>query len=791
MTLLRARHPVVACLLVVLAGCKGCDSEAPFPELLQPEDPTAVGVWVGQGLGPSPVLVPVYATSALGAVVPSEALTLTSDGSVVGTVTPGADGWATAEVTATSRGRYGVQAAMGGVSADGAAWVVAAAPGVIDAGSLPIDGETEHIARAAGGVAYSIGGAVWWQAWDGAPPARVLALAEPVVGLYSAEIDADGVADLVVVSPTRLVLLRGRDSGGLVWGGGWATTEGRTISALAIADRNGDNVPDLSVALLDGDGSWIHQLDGDGVWGFTPADTLELSQYQVFGLSVEDLDSNGVSEITVLSGDGLLRRYTRLEGAWASTLTGSQFDLEIGLGGRLWPSVDLTGDGVPEIIASGPALDGSGWMAWAVTAGAAEPSRFPIVSKSGAHPWLGVAIGDLSGDSVLDLAFTTPDAFSWAAWDGETFILASRRDLASGPSLELDDIDDDTVLDAILGGTSVRALHGMRETEVSNSWAVRTPVPTVFGIRLVHEPVIQDLTGDSITDVVALVLPDGEDVGVALQGFYGVPSDGTTEETLRSGGSSTLTATGTALDLVVCGSRAFALVEEVDGMGVASSWLVRADLGPGVRPSLDGLPVAVQGSFLACGNFLDGEVAVADETGAVQYVGADGSVIVGETLGGIAGLAAGDIDGDSFDELLSCSVQGCYVAVADIDGDGLLDGVTTTADTALLVYGDEALPPEIFPLVGALRVDDADGDSIADLVMGQDGAVRVIRGVPGGLTPAVGSWTFRPVSDPVRHGDLDGDGLPDAFLFGTDPRPDVPGDGDDWNGTLLYTRARE
>lgn len=778
-----------ACLLVLVAGCKGCTADGAIPALLEAEDATPVGVWVGEGLGASPVQVPVYATSALGAVVPSDDLAVTTEGT--STIYAAPDGWGTAGVMTTGRGRYGVQATVAGVTADGAAWALDEAPGSIDAWSLPVAGETTRIARAAGGVAYAIGNEVWWRGWDGAPPARVLALEEPVGALYSTEIDADGVTDLVVSSSTRLVLLRGRDDGGLVWGSGWIATEGRTISAVAVADRNGDSVPDLSLALLDGEGSWIYQLDGDGLWGFTPSDSLELAEYRVFGLSVEDLDGNGVTEVTVLTEDGFLRRYTHIDGAWAVTLMNSQFALETGEGGRLWPSVDLTGDDIPELLASGPSIDGTGWVAWVVTAGTDEPSQYPIVSAEGAYPWLGMALGDLTGDGVLDLAFTTPEKLYWAQWDGETFTLTGRRDVPVGPALELDDVDDDGVVDAILGGTSLRVLHGVREEEVP--WGVRAATPTVFGIKLVAEPEIAYVNGDAIVDVVGLVLPTGATSGIALQGFYGVASTDTTVETLRSGGSATLTGTGTALDLAVCGTQAYALYGEADGGGIVGNWLVRANLGAGVGPTLVGTRIAVTGSVLACGDFLDGEVAVADEAGGVQYVGSDGTVVAGASLATPGdGLAAGDVDGDGFDELFACTGVGCSVAVEDVDGDDVPDTIVHSEGSALVVYGDTAVPDELFDASGALRVDDADGDGLADLVIGERGAVSVLRGVSGGgLTPAVGSWTFRPVSDAVRYGDLDGDGLPDAFLFGEDPTPDLPDGGDDWIGTLLYARATE
>ncbi len=789
----RRRTSGAACLLVLLAGCKGCKDDATLPELLEAEDATPVGVWVGEGLGASPVRVPVYATSALGAAVPTDTIALTSEGTAPAAVTPGGDGWALVEVTAENPGRYGLSASSAGASAEGAAWAMPEAPGRIDAFAAPLSADPTAIARAAGGVAWSTAGEVWWSGWDGAPATRALALDEPVIALLSAEIDADGVTDLVVLSATRVVLLRGRDAGGLTWGAGWSATEDRTIAGAVIADRDGDSVADLSIALAGSEGAWIYQLDGDGVWGFTPADALELG-YAVYGLSVEDLDENGVSEVTVLTEDGFLRRYTRVDGEWASTLSGSQFDLQIGQGGHLWPATDVTGDDIPEFIVTGPSLDGTSWLAWVVTAGMAEPAQYAIASAEGLHPWLGAALGDLTGDGVIDIGLTSPGRFTWAVWNGTTFLLTTRRDLPSGPTLELDDVDSDGIVDAVLGGTTLRVLHGDREVDdpadpkdIPAPWIVRTPTPLVFGVHLVLEPAVQDVNGDPIVDVVGLVLPSGGTSGVAIQGFVGVPRTETTAETLRSGGAVTLTGSGSALALAVCGTRAYALYEEADGSGVLGTWLARANLGAGLGPTLDGDPVAVDGSLLACGAFADGEVAVADPTGAVDYVGADGTVMPGESLGPIGGISAGDPDGDGVDTLSTCAVEGCVTGAADLDGDGLLDTAVQNAESIAVVFGDGTSDLLVAP--GTLRLDDADGDSVADLVVGSAGAAWVVRAVPGGLTPPVASWTVRPVADAVRYGDLDGDGLPDAFFFGVDP--DETDADATWAGTLLYARTTE
>jgi len=795
MAILRPSGLVVPALVMLLSGCKGCQDDEGPPTLLEAEDATPVGVWVGEGLGASPVSVPVYAISALGAVVPASAISLTSDATVDGTVTPGPDGWGVASLSAPDRGRFALSATLDAATADGAASVVETAPGVLDAAATATGAEPTQIARAAGGVAWSVDGEVWWSGWDGAPAARVLALDEPVVSLVSAEVDADGVTDVVVTSATRVVLLRGRDDGGLVWGGGWTALEGRTVAGAVVTDRGGDAIADLTLALNDaaGGGTWIHQLDGDGLWGFTPADSLQLD-YPVFGVSVEDLDNNGVFEVTVLSEDGLLRRYTRVDDSWVATLTGSQYTLDVGAGGRLFPSTDLTGDGVPEIIAVGPALDGTSWLAWVITAGAASPAQYPIVAKAD-YPWLGFALGDLSGDGVTDLAFTTPNRVVWALWNTEAdnFVLTGRREVPAGGTLALDDVDDDGVMDAILGGTSLRVLHGDRDpddlddpTDSASDWIVRTPSPVVFGVHLVAEPVVADINGDAVVDVVGLVLPSGGTAGVALQGFYGAPETDTVAETLRSGGSVTLSGSGTAVDFAVCGTRAYALYEEADDSGVLGTWLARADLGAGLGPTLDGDPIAVEGTLLACGAFADGEVAVVDAAGAVTYVDAAGTVLAGESIGAAGGVVAIDGDGDGVDAVYPCAEAGCVVVAGDLDDDGAVDlavqdsaGVTVTMGGA--TYTLDSL--------GGLTLGDADGDTVPDLLFGEYGSAYIVRGLAGGLTPPVARFVLRPTDDAVQYGDLDGDGLPDAFFAGVD-RDLTDGD-TTWVGTLIYARATE
>lgn len=795
MSVLRPRGAL--CLLLLASGCKGCQSEDTLPALLEAEDATPVGVWVSEGLGAAPVTMTAFATNAVGAVVPSGDLTITSDATV--TAAPvGVDGWVDLEVQGDV-GANAVTAAVDGLSGDGAAWLTAADAGNVDAHAAPLPGTPRFVARAGSGVAAAVGADVWWTGFDGRQPARVLALPEDVTGMFAAEIDADGVSDLVVTSATRVAVLRGRDGGGLVWGGGWNTVDGRTVVGASVADFDGDNANDLAVALAESDTlSHLSIVGGDGTWGFTPIDALEVP-YAVHGVSLDDLDGNGIGEVTFLTADGLLRRYTKIDGAWAATLTSSQFDLQMGPGSRLLPSVDLDADGVPDLVAYGPSLEGAEWLAWIVTPGAADPVQYPIVSAGSGYAWVGVATGDLTGDGLADLVYTAPGKLSRGVWaeradvPGEfTFSLQAWSDAPSHAAVAIVDVDADTVADVVVGGTDLRVFPGARvaddpatpDEDETVAWKIATPETSTFGLDLLVPPVVGDVTGDAVTDIVGLVLPTGG-AGVALQGLLGVAATDTARETLRSGGSLTVSGSGAALDLAVCGARAYVLYEEADDVGNVGTWLVRADLGASVGPTLDGAPIAVTGDVLACGAFALGEVAVADAAGAVSYVDAVGAVTAGDSVGAAGDIAAADTDGDGVDEVVACEGDGCAVYAADLDGDGTTDLAVQDADGIVVTIGGADVTVDAD---GALHVADADGDGVADVIVGLDGLARVYRGVDGLLSPPVASWTWRPVADAAHFGDLDGDGLPDAFYVGEDHYPDTA-DGDDWAGALVYARA--
>lgn len=787
----RPLSPLALALLpiVVTAGCKG-DEDTSEPTL-DPIDGAATGVWVGQGLGVGTVEVPVFATNAVGAPVGGQTVAVSSSGALASdSVATDATGWGAAVVDG-ARGAWTVDATLGGATASGTAWSVDARMGTFGAAAWPVTGSASAAAVAGRGVAWAAGDTIWWAA-PGGVPVRVAQPGGEILAMIPCHVDADGETDLLAWTASQVLLLRGRDGGGLYWGAGWSVADA-TVTGVSVADHDGDAYADLAVALVSAEGTTrIEMFVGDGVWGFAYDDLLELA-FPIHGLSVEDLDGDGEHEITVLTEDGLLRRFALLDGEWSSTTTSTEYDLAIGAGSVLLPSTDLDADGVEDVVASGPLLDGSGWQVYVVTIGGSAATVYTMFAGDETYPipaYAGLAVADFTGDGLADLAMSTPDgrvhrtAWYQAADDtAAMFHMQTFSMLPAGP-IGAGDLTGDGVPEVAVADAWVTLLEGKRvaddpatEADEEVLWMPTTPDSATYGLDVVLDPWVGDATGDGVVDVVAAVA--GAE-GLAIQGWTGIPASDTAEEHLTNAGAALLSATGTALDFAVCDGRAFVLVQEADG-GVR---LYRADLGANAGPTLVGDALDVDGDLLACGAFADGEVAVVSGTGAVAYVAADGTSVQGAAVDpGAADAVAADPDGDGVAGLLVCAEEGCSVLAGDLDGDGIDDTVVATAAGIEATLGGAV---SVVDAAGPARLSDADGDGVLDLVVGDLGAVLVHPGVPGAVGPATARYFWRQVAGPALFGDLSGDGLPDTFVLGED-RAEV--EEPIWTGAVVYARA--
>lgn len=754
-------------LLLLAAGCRP-DKPVEDPPVVQ-LDGGAVDLEVGVAEGPAPLGVPVFATNIAGAPVPGGTVALSSGATLAeDSLDLSLDPWGEATVTGGASGAWSLSASGDGDEADGEAWLFPAAPPELGAWGVATGGHPTAVAVAGEGLVWAEGGELWWTAVPDGARARVLDMPDPIDAVVPVQLDGDGVGDLLVWSASQVVLLRGRSAGGLSWRDGWAAARGQIVGA-DLADLDGDATPDLAIATTDGETSTVAWMPGqaDGSWLLT--DRLVLA-WPIQGLSAEDLDGDDDAEITVLSMDGLLRRYGHFDGAWAGT-TGAEIDVYLGGGSRLLPSDDFDADGLEDLVAVGPMADGTGWQAWIVSvpervlyrlyAGSAE---LPLPSTAWASSL------DLDGDGARELVIGSDTEVRRATWNADrgTFdFLADNHVLGGGP-VAVGDLDGDGVAELVSAPGPVAVYPGTSGAD----WGLAAPDYTLTDFDLHLDPLLGDLDGDTIVDMVA-ISRGGTSVEV---GFYvGTPPAGADAERFRR--DALIAVEGDEpVAAVRCGAEVWMLYDED---GVRKLWGGGYSDAEGFEGPAVG--VAVDGELLACGDYAEGvKLLVVSGDGEVTRVRGLGDLSSGGAGERYVAVTAADPDGDGVDELVGCATEGCSVAALDLDGDGA-DEVVTAADGEVSADGSD--PADVRTGGGALSVGDADGDGAPDLLSNWDGVVSVWRAGGVGLAPGWARVVRAPVSGPASFGDLDGDGVADLFLRAVD---DDPADEESWDGTLLY-----
>ena len=775
--------------LLFLAGCKGCSDVEALPDLLVPISSDPTGVFAGDATGIGAVGVPVFATNAASAAVP--AADLVTD---VGVLTVDAMGWGA--VTLDGSGPVSVSAA--GASMTGAGWVTLAEPQDFELPAIALADEQapSALATAGGGIVWISGVNVYW-ATPGQPAVRVAALPEGGGQLQAVQIDGDGITDLAVWSSSTVLILRGRDGGGLTFSAGWTATG--SVVGCDVQDLDGDALVDVQIAVSDGSGTDVLWMLGDGM-GWALGDALAVD-YVALGVSGEDYSGDGAVEVSLLTEDGLVRRYTRYQEGWQ---IGSSSDLEVGMGAgtRVLPSVDLNGDGMLDMVFAGPLADGSGAQVKIVTAGTTSPLMYSFLGtySDGSRPdVVELAVGDFSGDGLADVVVSSTLGLQRVAWNADlldaegavapNFESSSSDGIPAGYGVALADMTGDGVDDVVVGSASAvitlpgERLEDLPETEFHENWKGKSSDFGVYNLHIADIPVVRDLDGDGGTDLLFFTQTD---LGLALQTYRSYP-ESTTPSGWASSGSAVLAPEAEPVALSVCesvnGLVAWTLIIEAgEGTTEAGAGALRAYAlsNAGVATSLLA-NYAASGSEVLCGPFADSDfsaaadVAVFDaDAGTVSMYTTAGLV---ETVEGVGtSVTSADTDGDGFREIIAFDVV-AELEAATFGTDGVEQVVVATT-------ADVTITESRFSPGGSLSVYDADGDGILDVVRQIEGTVLVYRVVGGLLAPPAAFYTTRPIAGPVFFGDVSGDGAPDLMALGVDRDAE---DGTDWTGTWLYS----
>ena len=586
--------------------------------------------------------------------------------------------------------------------------------------------------------------------------------------IVAGDFNGDGNIDLAVVdacsisayctTPGALTILLGDGHGGFTATATSPAIDGYSDS-IAVADFNGDGIPDLAVASPDyavpGDGAvTIFRGNGDGT--FTEQEAVWAGPYPV-GVVVGDFNGDGKVDLAAAAGGGnaVTIMLGNGNGTFQTEVTAAAIN-----GPRAMAVGDFNGDGHLDLAVISEdttviILLGNGDGTFTVAG--ASPA-------TGAEPYF-LATGDFEGYGVSDLAVVDygANAVSISLTEPQTAAATAANVSPVGPGLH-------EVAASYPGDDSYRP-------SVSGTIGLMGPPPattTTLTLTSGGAPVTTVQPGSAVT-LTAAVQSGGAAVTTGQANFCDASAEYCTDIHLL--GTQQLTSAGTAVLKFVpkMGSHRYKAVflETASHAASSSSTLaltVTGKYATATTITQTGLP----GNYTLTAT-VDGsvyEVGLSWPTGMVSFLDSNhenavlGTATLGNGTSALSWLNPQSPAGGNFP---------VAVAVGDFNGDGIPD--LAAADelggivTILLGNGDGTFREVATPKTGsdpfAVVVADFNGDGIPDLaVVNADdiGSVTILLGNGNGTftaaaSPAVGSYPYS-----LAVGDFNGDGIPDLAV---------------------------
>ena len=762
-------------LFVVALGCGACSKTDEIVGVTAELDGSApVRVEVGSASGVRSTTVPVRLVNGYGVATPGEinTVTLSLAGSFLDktteTIELDAMGYGVVDVSSDIEQAFTVTATGSGDNASlgdpAVSWITGGQP--LDLGmhvGWAVDLDPEFMVPAKGGMVLSQANVVLWQTGDRTRNAwKVAELETDVLGLAGDDIDADGVPDVVAWTGSEVVLLRGRGDGGFTWGGGFEVP-GASIRGAAIADANGDNLPDLAIAFGDGDAGGFQVLHGDGIWGFTPDLPYEINQ-DPWSIAMGDLGPDGDADVVLmLEGDGglgVMRRFARTDETWVQVsvnLGGTDLDNPLLPGSYFHPCANLDEDPSQELIAVGPPdWDNTRPLVF-YTFEDGTPRQYTL-----AYNGFRLHVGDVTGDGASDLVVAEgdPQQIRVVTSHHDSTSAFMNRAVASVPTggpVGTGDFDGDGLEDVVVASDVLYLYPGTGEVP----WDITDDGFLTFGMNSYGEAgtLVEDLDDDGWPEIITVRKPtDSSETALRV---YSLSEDEGGWQLLSSGSVDlglTTTAVAEGLDMARCDDQLYVLTDD-EGSWL---WSIDLDLEDGAAPT-ERNHVAADGAHrLACGEYGDATVVVTTPDGDWTSYGRSLAEKDSGSLGAAAeDLALADTTGLGV-ELHSCPQPECSLVAADLDGDGLDELIRGGSDPLATGWQLEFA----FDHGGHASVLDLDEDGRLDIAFTDTENERVVvyRSLETAFAPPLVYHARRDLDGPALFADGDGDGVPELFF---------------------------
>lgn len=285
------------------------------------------------------------------------------------------------------------------------------------------------------------------------------------VAVSSADLDADGRLDLVVMDATTVYVSKGRGDG--TFDTGVPHPAGSDLSSLAVADLNGDSFMDVVVTSTSGS---LIILPGDGLAGLGAPRVFPTGGETQF-VAIAQLDANPGPDLVVVNEAERTVAVFLNDGTATFVASGSH-----GVG--WFPSqvvaADFNRDGVRDLAVP----NGSGELNVLVGNGDGT-FRSPLVQPLGASNVSALTVGDFDADGDTDLVAVRRDQVSGSVLLGNgdaTFSGASLADPGFSDFVTSGDLDGDGHQDLVLLRPTGGQVRVMRGTGSGSFHLVRTHV---------------------------------------------------------------------------------------------------------------------------------------------------------------------------------------------------------------------------------------------------------------------------------------------------------------------------
>lgn len=694
-----------------------------------------------------------------------------------------------------------------------------AAPNDVAIGDIDGDGRPDLVASGTAGLTVWLNTSTPGKISFGPPTTIAFTASEPgfyLTNLAIGDLDGDGQPDIAAAVGGGFSVWKNRTVSGTVsftlqheYNTGGEGGEGR----MAIADFNGDGLPDIASTGIFGVGVLLNTSSGGDITFGPHQYTYQVSSASV-GIAAGDIDGDGLPDLAVVNhlpvGTVSVLRNT---GGNGSVAFASQVDLTTANGASFVAITDMNGDGLPDLVVTNMS-DGSvsllkntgskGTISFA--AHADYPAAAGAQGTVLAGP-AGVVAGDLDGDGLPDVAVSNGTTLSLFLNQLLRPVLTNftPTTVQAGVTVTINGYNLSGATAVSLGGEPVVSFTVVSSTQitavVSDGRAGELSVTTPYGVATLQGVIFPP---PAITGFTPARGPVGTTVTLTGSGFSSTPGN----DIVRFGSVQALVLSASATSLTVKapgGSTYQPISVTVNGL---TAWTAAPFLFsfPGIGNQFTPMSFAPHADTLAGDS--PQNIAIGDLDGdgkpdlaVPNYNGQTVSILINSSINGKMSVAT---------RLPVASGQNTVaVSLADMNGDGRPDLVLAngqnsvsvllnTSSNGILSFG----PEQLFPEDGGadhVAVGDIDGDGKADLVIGPGleigGPVYILRNttindsVSFALDFYLDNLILGNDLDGISIRDLDGDGRPELLLSYYDNNSVMILGNTSTNGTISFNQG--